>query len=167
MHHAPNIFDVLADPQVERVPLNRCRVIGRPDGSRMVAVNDNGVTVIGPLVVVNDPAQWPFEAGAGEMIVFMSGAPDLARDIREALNNPRLSVEGFGELMQDPVFKTVADLTNTRTIAVEGIKRLVDDLVAARGMAAEDSIADCIDLVDAVIENGRDLLEELQKPEPQ
>lgn len=134
MHHAPNIFDFLADPQVERVAIDRCRFINRPDGSRMVAVDDNGVTIFGPVTYIDDPAQWPFEAG--------------------------------GELVQnDPAFKTIAELTISRTVAVEGVRRLVDDLTAARGMASEGDITGCVDLVDATIENGHDLLEELQKPE--
>jgi hypothetical protein len=117
------------------------------------------------MTYVDDSADWPFEAGAGEMIVFIMGAPAPTCDIREALNNPRLSIEDFSELMQDRAFQTIAELTNARTIAIEAAQRLTYDLTAARGMLLENDLEALDELLGAMAEQADNLFAELTEPD--
>lgn len=81
------------------------------------------------------------------------------------LNSPGLTTEMLGELMRDPNFRLVVELTNARTVAVEGVERLVGDISAALAMFAEGDIADAVDIIEAVHANASSLLAELRDPE--
>ena len=67
--------------------------------------------------------------------------------------------------MRDRTSDWSSSSTNARTVAVEGVDRLVDDIGAALAMFAEGDIADAADTIEAVHANASSLLAELRDPE--
>jgi hypothetical protein len=136
MNRALFLADFLASEQAERVDLDRCRLVERPDGTAVVTVVDGGVTLVGPVVDLDAGDFWPFEDGT-QFVVLVAGGNHPARDIREVLNSPQLTPEVIDELVRDPNFKLVVDLTQAKLVAVEGVDRLVADIGAVLVMLAE------------------------------
>jgi hypothetical protein len=165
MNRIPRLADFLAREQVERVGLDRCRFLKRTDGTTAVIVDDDdGVSLIGPSYDVDADDVWPFEASTEVVVLTWVGGDYHARDIREVLNSPRLTTEGIGELMRDPNFRLVVELTQAKSVAIEGVDRLVDDIGAALVMFAEGDTAAAADTIGAAHANASSLLAELRDP---
>jgi hypothetical protein len=121
------------------------------------------ITLIGPVYDLDADDVWPFEASTEVVVLMAAGGGHPVRDIREVLNSPQLTTEGIGELMRDPNFELVAELTRAKLVAVEGVDRLVDDIGAALVMFAEGDIASAADTIETVNANAGRLLAELRE----
>ena len=73
MNRTPLLADFPAREQVERVGLDHCRLMERPDGTTVVTVDDGGVSLIGPVHDIDADDVWPFEASAEVVVLAATG----------------------------------------------------------------------------------------------